>query len=83
MIDRQYGHVVIECDSCDEVFDSGTDDFAKAWNAAKREGWTSRKIANEWLLWRHKNDRQTHTHPAQAHQRMEDAAEYGLCRARV
>ena len=49
MIDRQHGHIVIECDSCDEVFDSGTDDFAEAWSAAKRDGWKTRKIANEWL----------------------------------
>lgn len=42
MIDRQHGSIVIECDS-------GTDDFAEAWSAAKREVQPSRKIANEWL----------------------------------
>jgi len=49
MIDRQHGNLVFECDSCPETFEAHTDDFAEAWFEAKREGWTSRKIANEWL----------------------------------
>lgn len=49
MIDRQHGHIVIECDSCDEVIETGESDFTEAWAKAKRDGWTSRKIANEWL----------------------------------
>lgn len=49
MIDRQYGYIVFECDSCDEAFETDTEDFAEAWAEAKREGWRSRKIANEWL----------------------------------
>jgi hypothetical protein len=50
MIDRQGLKVLIECDSCDEVF-SG-DDLAKfkdVWAAAKREGWRTRKIGEEWV----------------------------------
>lgn len=49
MIDRQYGKIVFECDSCPEVLDTGTDDFSDACLMAKAEGWKTRKIANEWL----------------------------------
>ena len=49
MIDRQHGKIVIECDSCDETFDAGSDDFNETWNAAKRDGWRTRKTADEWL----------------------------------
>jgi Zn finger protein HypA/HybF involved in hydrogenase expression len=49
MIDRQHGKVVIECDSCDEVFESNTGDFKDAWHDARSEGWRTRQIADEWL----------------------------------
>lgn len=49
MIDRQYGKIKIECDSCDEVFDGDSDEFVEVWLAAKSKGWKSRKIADEWL----------------------------------
>jgi hypothetical protein len=49
MIDRQYGKLVFECDSCPETFGGDSDDFSAAWAAAKSEGWSSRKIADEWL----------------------------------
>ncbi len=50
MIDRQGGRILIECDSCDEVFqgEQGAE-WDDVWGPAKREGWTSRKIAGEWL----------------------------------
>lgn len=50
MIDRQANKILIECDSCDDVF-SGEEgrDFAEVWVNAKRDGWRTRKIANEWL----------------------------------
>ena len=50
MIDRQGGKILIECDSCDEVFegDEGAE-FADVWAAAKREGFSTTKIAGEWL----------------------------------
>lgn len=50
MIDRQGRKVLIECDSCDQVFE-GDDgqEFAEVWADAKRDGWSTRKIANEWL----------------------------------
>ncbi|AXK79982.1 hypothetical protein DW352_05280 [Pseudolabrys taiwanensis] len=54
MIDRQGGRIVIECDSCDETFDGNSiegdgDDWQEVWPAAKAEGWTSKKIGNEWV----------------------------------
>lgn len=50
MIDRQGGKILIECDSCDEVFegDEGAE-WSVVWPEAQRDGWRSRKIANEWL----------------------------------
>ena len=50
MIDRQFGKVVISCDSCDETFEGEKGEpFDAIWAAAKEEGWRTRKIANEWL----------------------------------
>jgi hypothetical protein len=49
MIDRQHGRIVIECDSCDEVFEGASDDWQGVWPAARREGWSTRKIAETWL----------------------------------
>jgi hypothetical protein len=50
MIDCQGAKVLIECDSCDEVFE-GEDraEFAEVWLAAKRDGWKAKKIGNEWV----------------------------------
>lgn len=49
MIDRQYGKIQFECDSCPETFDADTDDFSDAWSQAKCDGWKSRKIVSEWM----------------------------------
>lgn len=50
MIDRQGGRIVIECDTCDTVFEGEKgDEFAVVWKAAKDDGWKSRKIGDEWL----------------------------------
>jgi len=50
MIHRQKGKIIIECDSCPEVFEGDDDgDFASFWNAAKRDGWHVRKIDDQWL----------------------------------
>jgi hypothetical protein len=50
MIDRQGGKILIECDSCDEVFTGEEDaEFIDVLNAAKSDGWSVRKIAREWL----------------------------------
>jgi uncharacterized C2H2 Zn-finger protein len=49
MIDRQRGKILVECDSCDQVLDTETDDFTTALALVRREGWRMRKIAGEWL----------------------------------
>lgn len=49
MIDRQNGLLLVECDSCDEVLDTETSDFAEARACMRREGWFIRKIADVWL----------------------------------
>lgn len=49
MIDRQFGKIVFECDSCPQTFHADTDDFSEAWESAKCEGWRSRKLGNERL----------------------------------
>jgi uncharacterized C2H2 Zn-finger protein len=49
MIDRQGGKILVECDSCDEVLETDTADFAEARALMQREEWKVRKIAGEWL----------------------------------
>lgn len=50
MIDRQGNRVQIECDSCSDVFSGQEDDeFAAVWAEAKREGWRTKKIGDEWV----------------------------------
>jgi uncharacterized C2H2 Zn-finger protein len=50
MIDRQHGAVLIECDSCDQVFEGEKgESFAEVWARAKEEGWRTRNIAETWL----------------------------------
>jgi len=50
MIDRQGHCILIECDSCDEVFVGDEDaEFSEVWSAAKREGWRTKKIGEEWV----------------------------------
>lgn len=50
MIDQQKGRIVIECDSCSETHggDEG-DEFAAVWAEAKRDGWRTKKIGNDWV----------------------------------
>lgn len=52
--DRRTGEitVTIECDTsgCTSTHEgSPGDDFSAVWADAKSEGWTTRKIANEWM----------------------------------
>ncbi len=49
MIDRQHGKILIECDSCDTVFEGASDDWQEVWPAARREGWKTNLLAKEWL----------------------------------
>lgn len=43
MIDRQANRILIECDTCEDVFhgDEG-EEWATVWAKARREGWSSR-----------------------------------------
>lgn len=43
MIDRSYGKLVFECDSCPEVLETDTADFSEAWEQARADGWKSKK----------------------------------------
>lgn len=50
MIDHQHGKTVVECDSCDSVEASEKDqEWPEFWAGLKRDGWKTRKIAEEWL----------------------------------
>lgn len=50
-IHRDRGDIVIECDvgTCPNTFTLNDSDFHLTWNAAKRDGWETKKIAGEWL----------------------------------
>jgi hypothetical protein len=50
MIDRQGNKILIECDSCDEVYTGQEgDDWSTTWAAANEEGWRTKKIADVWV----------------------------------
>lgn len=47
-ITRTKGEVVFECNTCGEVFGTGSEDFASTWEAAKDEGWIAVKKGKNW-----------------------------------
>lgn len=49
MLDRQYGKIVLQCDSCgaSEESDKGTD-FTQFWTSHKRDGWRAQKEGEDW-----------------------------------
>lgn len=49
MIDRQHGKIIIECDSCEAVFDNESNEWKDVWAMASREGWTAKKIGKDWV----------------------------------
>ncbi len=49
MIDIQNGKIMIECDCCDEVFEGQNREWQTVWPIAKRDGWKSKKIGEEWV----------------------------------
>lgn len=50
MIDRQGNRVLIECDSCDDVFEGDEHaEFKEVWALAKRDGWRTQNVGGEWV----------------------------------
>ena len=50
MIDYQKNRIFIECDLCDEIFEGEeNEELNKVWSLAKRDGWKSRKIGNDYV----------------------------------
>lgn len=46
MIDRQGLKVLIECDSCSDIFSGHEHEhFSSVWNRAKEEGWQTKTIS--------------------------------------
>lgn len=48
MISRDHSDLIFECDTCGETLETHDDDWNVAWNMAKRDGWRSRKVNDEW-----------------------------------
>ncbi len=48
MIHRTHGNISFECDACGETLDTHDDDWNVAWSMAKREGWRSKKVNDQW-----------------------------------
>jgi hypothetical protein len=49
MIDRQHGKYLVECETCDEVLETGTGDFDEAREVMRHEGWKARRRGDAWL----------------------------------
>ena len=49
MIDRQFGNIIIECDSCPEVLLTHEPEFEQARAVMVRHGWKVRKIGKDWI----------------------------------
>ena len=49
MIDKQFGNIIIECDSCPEVLLTNEPEFEQARAVMQREGWKVGKIGKDWL----------------------------------
>lgn len=45
---RDKGLIVIECDDCDEVEETGTDDLRDALDHIETEGWTKKSVGHTW-----------------------------------
>lgn len=49
MIDRQYGKVTFECDSCGELLETDESDWTDAQAHFRSAGWLAQKVGQEWL----------------------------------
>lgn len=48
MLVRQNGKFVVECNTCDEVLETNTGDFATAKELLDTERWSAHKVKDEW-----------------------------------
>jgi hypothetical protein len=48
MITRIRGKIVFECDACDEILDTDTDDFPEALRTLRGDDWKSEKVGDDW-----------------------------------
>lgn len=48
-VHREDHLVSFECDGCDELTGGEIEDFQRAWNEAKSEGWRTEKVDGQWL----------------------------------
>ena len=48
MISRDHNDIIFECDACGDTLETFQADWSSAWNMAKRDGWRSKKMDNQW-----------------------------------
>jgi hypothetical protein len=49
-INNQKGLVLIECDSCNEVFEGERgEDFGVTWATARGQGWKTHRVGKDWV----------------------------------
>jgi len=50
-IERYNGEITFVCDGdrCNEIFETGTDEFHEGLRDLKNAGWKVRKVVNEWM----------------------------------
>lgn len=46
---REGGKIVFECDECEDTEETETSDFEEARDHIRAEGWTTRKVGDDWV----------------------------------
>jgi hypothetical protein len=49
MVDLQKSRYVLQCDTCDELFE-GAEEYTDVWSWAKAEGWEARQVSGRLVL---------------------------------
>lgn len=49
MLDRQYGKLVYECDSCGDTLETEAREFPEADEIRRSNDWKVRKIGRDWI----------------------------------
>jgi hypothetical protein len=50
MIHRQKGRYVLECDTCEKLFEGNlSEEYTDFWNRAEAEGWEARQVSGQWV----------------------------------